>query len=58
MMGIEKEWFDHDGFMESVRAPRSNCVLNTDKMQAVFPLGDSINSLYEAIKTLDHLRGL
>lgn len=58
MMGIEKEWFDHDGFMESVKAPRSNCVLNTDKMQAVFPLSDAVESLWDAIKTLDSARCL
>lgn len=35
-LGLEKEWFTQEEFLANVVAPRSNCVLNADKMQSVF----------------------
>lgn len=32
LMGIQKEWFTEEEFMAAVDAPRSNCVLNVDKL--------------------------
>jgi len=37
-MGLTKEWFTEQEFRDAVRAPRSNCTINTDKLQRVFPL--------------------
>ena len=38
MMGIDKKFFTDEEFNNAVVAPRSNCILNTDKLAAVFPL--------------------
>jgi dTDP-4-dehydrorhamnose reductase len=38
LMGIEKEWFTPEEFRANTLAPRSNCYLNTDKLQRVFAL--------------------
>lgn len=38
MMGLQKEWFTHDEFNQAVKAPRSNCVLNTDKLEKIYPI--------------------
>lgn len=35
---IDKDWFTQDEFLSAVNAPRSNCVLNTDKLQKIFSL--------------------
>lgn len=43
MMGLQKEWFSNQDFLNAVKAPRSNCVLNTQKLQrvcALMPLSD------------------
>lgn len=37
-IGVTKEWFTEEEFLSSVKAPRSNCVLNTDKLQRIFSL--------------------
>lgn len=40
MMGLTKEWFTEEEFAAFCNAPRSICVLNTDKLQAICPLDD------------------
>ena len=37
-LGLNKEWFTKEEFKNHVVAPRSNCVLNTKKLEAVFPI--------------------
>ena len=37
-MGIEKEWMTEEEFKSITTAPRSNCVLNVDKMMKYFPM--------------------
>ena len=39
-LGLQKDWFTMEEFRASIKAPRSNCVLNTDKMQAVYKMRD------------------
>lgn len=38
MMGLNKPWFTQLEFAQAVRAPRSNCVLNSQKLQRVAPI--------------------
>lgn len=52
MMGIEKEFFTEEEFNQAVVAPRSNCVLNVDKLQAVFPIRPVKEALQQAIGNL------
>ena len=40
-MGLRKEYFTPSEFSNSVIAPRSNCILSTNKLQKVFPLMDA-----------------
>lgn len=47
-MGLNKSWFTEDEFKQATQAPRSNCVLNTDKLQKVFPL-QPIDSVLESV---------
>ena len=49
MMGIEKEFFTEEEFEKAVIAPRSNCILNTDKLQSVFHIQDVKTALATAI---------
>jgi dTDP-4-dehydrorhamnose reductase len=49
MLGFDKPWFTEKEFNDSVRAPRSNCVLNTDKLQKVFPIQSLEQALYNCI---------
>ena len=49
MMGLKKEWFSEEEFKKTVKAPRSFCVLNTDKLQAVYPLDDVRTALKECL---------
>ena len=53
MMGIEKEWFTEEEFLSATVAPRSNCVLNVDKLQAVYPIPPVEQRLQEAIAKLN-----
>lgn len=50
MLGIEKEWFTPDEFKVSCPAPRSNCVLNTNKITSIFPLRPVHQAIEEAIR--------
>lgn len=52
MMGIEKEFFTEEEFKSATVAPRSNCVLSTDKLQSVFPIRSVKQALQEAISKL------
>lgn len=49
MMGIEKEFFTEEEFENAIIAPRSNCILNTDKLQSVFHIQDVKTVLATAI---------
>lgn len=35
---LEKEWMTEEEFKSITKAPRSNCVLNTDKLERYFPI--------------------
>jgi len=52
MMGLEKQWFTEEEFKTSVVSPRSNCVLNNDKMNAIFKLKPIDEALEIAINSL------
>ena len=54
MMGIEKEFFTEEEFQQAVVAPRSNCVLNTDKLEATTPMQDVQSALTQAIQKLNN----
>lgn len=51
MMGLVKAYFTDDEFKQAVIAPRSNCVLNTNKMQNVFQFRNATESLIDAIES-------
>ena len=46
-LGLQKEWFTEEEFAASVKAPRSFCVLNTDKMQAIYRLPQIWDALHD-----------
>ena len=52
-MGLRKDWFDsYADFAATVKAPRSNCVLDTAKLQRIYPLrpvGDALEDCIGAI---------
>jgi hypothetical protein len=52
MMGMDKEFFTEEAFKQAVVAPRSNCVLSTNKLQNVFPIQDIKTALTIAIGNL------
>jgi dTDP-4-dehydrorhamnose reductase len=52
MMGIKKEFFTEEEFQKAVIAPRSNCILSTEKIQSVFPIQDVKTALKTAIGNL------
>lgn len=52
MMGIKKAWFTEEEFNQAVLAPRSNCILNVDKLMAIYPLRPVKDVLQEAINRL------
>lgn len=49
-MGLEKKWFTHQEFKEAVVAPRSNCVLNTQKLEKIFSIQNIDAALDVALK--------
>lgn len=49
MLGLNKQWFTAEEFTQAVKAPRSNCVLNTDKLMRVFPIADVDTALKKAV---------
>jgi dTDP-4-dehydrorhamnose reductase len=48
-MGWDKEWFTEEEFAKAVAAPRSECVLSTQKMQSVFPMQSAEEALENAV---------
>jgi len=48
-LGLTKKWFMPDEFKAAVKAPRSNCVLDTSKLQKVFPIAPLSIALDEAV---------
>lgn len=49
--GYSKEWFTMSEFSSAVKAPRSNCVLSTTKLQKVFPIEPVIGALHQAVSS-------
>lgn len=55
MMGLRKEWFaSYEEFLSTVKTPRSNCLLNTDKLQRVFPIRSVHKALSDSIEAMKH----
>lgn len=52
MLGLDKPWFTEEEFTLATSAPRSNCVLNNDKLQNVYPLQHVDSALSQAIEKL------
>jgi len=48
-MGLTKKWFTQEEFKKTVKAPRSNCVLDMRKLQKVFPIAPVSLALGETI---------
>lgn len=44
-LGLQKEWFTPEDFRSSVVAPRSNCILDTSKLEKVFPIMDAKSAI-------------
>jgi len=53
MMGLKKEWFTHEEFNAAVKAPRSNCVMNTDRICKVYNMRPVEEALQHATKTIN-----
>ncbi len=54
-MGLHKEWMTHDDFAKAVVAPRSNCVLNTKKLESVYAMRYADQAVSETVrKYLSH----
>ena len=51
--GLEKEWFTDEEFRNSVVAPRSNCVLNTDKLDSVYKIRSAEEALDDCIRVFN-----
>jgi UDP-glucose 4,6-dehydratase len=49
MMKLEKEWFTIEEFKTATKAPRSNCILSTKKLESVFDIKPIHETLYEVI---------
>lgn len=49
MLGLNKPYYTELEWSSQALTPRSNCVLNTDKMQAVYEFMPSTQALIEAI---------
>lgn len=50
MLGVQKDWVTRDEFREMVFAPRSECVLDTSKMQALVKIRDIKEALQQSIR--------
>jgi len=53
LLGLSKQWFTEDEFKTSTQTPRSNCVLNNDKLSRVYPIQNVDSALAEAIRKLN-----
>ena len=49
---LDKEWFTRDEFKAATVAPRSNCVMNVEKLFSVFPIQHISDALDTAISRL------
>ena len=52
-LGLNKQWFTEEEFKNSVIAPRSNCVLNTEKLEAVYKIRSTEEALDNCIRNLN-----
>lgn len=50
IMGLDKEYFTDAEFQSVIKTPRSNCVLNVDKICNVYPLRDIRAAMVETVK--------
>lgn len=50
-LGLKKEWFTQEEFLSSVVVPRANCILNTDKLEKIFPIQHINNALNLALES-------
>jgi dTDP-4-dehydrorhamnose reductase len=50
IMGLSKEYFTDEEFQSVIKAPRSNCVLNTDKISKIYPLPDIREAMVRTVK--------
>ena len=53
---LQKEWFTKEEFNAATVAPRSNCVLNIDKLSAIYQLQHVTAALDTAIEKLQQVR--
>ena len=51
-MGLNKEWFTEEEFVAATNAPRSNCNMNVDKLNKVFPIQHVDDALANAVRNL------
>ena len=49
LMGLSKEWVSEQEFAGMVKAPRSHCVLNTDKLSRLMDIPDVHESIGAAL---------
>lgn len=49
-MGLQKEWFTPEEFAAATTAPRSNCVLSTNKIEKIFRIRHIDHVLAEAVR--------
>ncbi len=49
-MGMKKDWFTEAEFFSAVKAPRSNCVLDNNKLKNIFPIRNIDEALKDAIE--------
>ena len=52
-LGLNKQWFTEEEFKNSVIAPRSNCVLNTEKLEAIYKIRPTEEALDYCIRILN-----
>lgn len=50
ILGLKKEWFTEEEFKAITKAPRSNCVLNTDKLSKIYKMKPVREALQDLIK--------
>ena len=53
---LQKEWFTKEEFNAATVAPRSNCVLNIDKLSAIYQLQHVTAALDTAVEKLPQVR--
>jgi dTDP-4-dehydrorhamnose reductase len=49
-MGLEKKWMTDEEFASITRAPRSNCVLDTQKLESVFEMRRVEEALHQTVR--------